>query len=129
MAPPGAEQMALKGWDPESYADEIRLLMHVTDPDCLEPRMVRPASKECIRSSGDNQFLDIHGILNADYERAAQDDPGFAARLLPRRQLTPLAGNTLVIVDSSQQDRSPTDSKLTAVRRDLVGKRNQPCEQ
>jgi hypothetical protein len=122
--------MALKGWDPEGYADEIRLLMDVTDPDYLEPRMVRPASKECIRIPPTmGRFLDIHGILNADYERAAQDDPRFAARLLPRRQLTPLAGNTLVIVDSSQQDRSPTDSKLTAVRRDLVGKRNQPCEQ
>lgn len=49
-----------------------------------------------------NRFLDHHGILNADYERAAKGDPRFEALLLPDRTPTPLAGNALVGVDSSE---------------------------
>jgi hypothetical protein len=49
-----------------------------------------------------NRFLDRHGILDADYERAAKDDPRYAALLRPDRVPTPLAGDALVIVDSSQ---------------------------
>ena len=48
-----------------------------------------------------NRFLDRHGILDADYERAAKDDATFEALLLPDRKPTPLAGNALVVVDSS----------------------------
>jgi hypothetical protein len=47
-----------------------------------------------------NRFLDRHGILDADYQRAAKDDPRVEAILLPDRTPTPLAGNALVIVDS-----------------------------
>ena len=49
-----------------------------------------------------NRFLDRHGILDADYERVARDDPRFDALLLPDRTPTPLAGNALVVVDSSE---------------------------
>jgi hypothetical protein len=41
---------------------------------------------------------------DADYERAARDDPNVEAVLLPERQPTPLAGNAMVIVDSSNAD-------------------------
>jgi hypothetical protein len=43
-----------------------------------------------------NRFLDIHGVLDADYERAVRDDPRYRGVLLPERQLTPLAGDALV---------------------------------
>lgn len=61
----------------------IRLLLHATDPDYLEHRRGRPASKGCVRiPAAMNRFLDRHGVLDADYERAA--------------------GDALVVIDSSQ---------------------------
>jgi hypothetical protein len=95
-------QTAIKGWGTEETG-EIRLLLHATDPDYLERRLGRRASKGCVRiPDAMNRFLDRHGILDADYERAATDDPRFAALLLPDRTPTPLAGDALVIIDSSQ---------------------------
>lgn len=95
-------QPATKGWG-VGGAGDIRLLLHATDPDYLERRIGRPASKGCVRiPAAMNQFLDRHGILDADYERAAKNDPRFAALLLPDRTPTPLAGDVLVIVDSSE---------------------------
>jgi len=52
-----------------------------------------------------NRFLDRHGILDVDYERAAKDERRFLALLLPGRSPTPLAGNMLVVVDSSEPPR------------------------
>jgi hypothetical protein len=49
-----------------------------------------------------NRFLDVHGVLDADYERAARDDVRLRSILLPERQPTPLAGDALVVVDSSE---------------------------
>ena len=95
-------QTAEKGWNAQEEAGEIRLLMHATDPDYLEQRLGRPASKGCIRIPATmNRFLDIHGVLDADYERAALDDPRYRRVLLPERRPTPLAGDALVVVDSS----------------------------
>lgn len=95
-------QTAAKGWGTREDGD-IRLLLHATDPDYLEKRLGRPASKGCVRVPAVmNRFLDRHGILDADYERAAKDDPRFAALLLPERTPTPLAGNELVVVDSAE---------------------------
>jgi hypothetical protein len=48
-----------------------------------------------------NRFLDIYGVLDADYERAVRDDPRYRGVLFPERQPTPLAGTALVVVDSS----------------------------
>jgi hypothetical protein len=93
-------QRAKKGWGSEDEGD-IRLLRHATDPDYLERRLGRPASKGCVRiPAAMNRFLDRHGILDAVYERAAKGDPRFEALLLPDRTPTPLAGNMLVVVDS-----------------------------
>ena len=55
-----------------------------------------------------NRFLDRHGILDADYEQVAKGDPRFEALLLPTRAPTPLAGNALVVVDSSEPSRPGT---------------------
>jgi hypothetical protein len=96
-------QIARKGWLLEEEHSEIRLLMHATDPDYLEHRLGRPASKGCIRITADmNRFLDRHGILDADYEQMARSDDRFSALLLPDRTPTALAGNVLVVIDSSK---------------------------
>ena len=82
---------------------EIRLLVHATDPDYLERRHGRPASKGCVRiSAAMSCFLDRHGVLDADYGRGAKIDDRFAALLLPDRVPTPLAGNALVIINSAK---------------------------
>jgi len=95
-------QLATKGWG-TGEEGEIRLLLHATDPDYLEQRLGRPASKGCVRiPAAMNQFLDHYAILDADYEQVAKDDRRFEALLLPGRTPTPLAGNALVVVDSSE---------------------------
>jgi len=94
-------QSAEKGWLGERETGEIRLLLHATDPDYLESRLGRPASKGCIRiPTSMNRFLDLHGVLDADYELVARDDARIGALLLPEREPSKLAGNALVIVDS-----------------------------
>ncbi|WP_225771425.1 hypothetical protein [Inquilinus sp. Marseille-Q2685] len=95
-------QTAERGWEAEGRESTIRLLLHATDPDVLEQRLGRPASKGCIRIPGPmNVFLDRNGILDIDYEAAAKLDPRYDAVLRPDRTPTPLAGNMLVIVDSA----------------------------
>ena len=77
--------------------------MHATDPAYLEQRLGRPASEGCVRVLATmNRFLDVHGVVDVDYERAAQEDPRFQSILRPDREPTPLAGNAMVVVDSSQ---------------------------
>ena len=96
-------QTARKGWLPEDDTGEIRLLMHATDPDVLEQRLGRPASQGCVRVPASmNRFLDRYGVLDADYERAAADEPRLAAVLLPDRTPSFLAGSLLVVVDFAQ---------------------------
>lgn len=93
---------AVKGWRSDGETGEIRLLLHATDPDFLEQRLGRTASQGCIRiSAAMNEFLDNYGVLDADYENAAADDPGYNAVLRADRTPTPLAGRTLVVIDSS----------------------------
>ncbi|MBL6458168.1 hypothetical protein JMJ55_22780 [Belnapia sp. T6] len=94
---------ASKGWRADKELGEIRFLLHATDPDYLEQRLGRPASKGCVRiPAAMNRFLDRHGVLDADQERAAASDGRFRALLLPDREPTPLAGRALVVVDSSE---------------------------
>ena len=95
-------QTAGKGWRPDREQGPMRLLMHATDPANLEFRIGRPASKGCIRvPAAINRFMDHHGVLDADYERAAKVDPMFRAVLPRDRVPTPLAGNALVVIDSA----------------------------
>lgn len=103
-------QRARKGW-PEAVgkpdSTPIRLMMHATDPDKLEQRIGQPASQGCIRvPTALNRFLDLHGVLDAEYERVAATDIRFRALLLPDRTPSPLAGNTLVVVDSAARPGS-----------------------
>jgi len=104
-------QQAEKGWTATPETGEIRLLMHATDPDVLEPRIGRPASKGCVRiPAAMNVFLDRHGVLDADLERAARDDARVAAVLRPDRTPTPLAGNALVVIDSDEGATATTNA-------------------
>jgi hypothetical protein len=76
--------------------------MHATDPLLLEPRMGHPDSEGCIRiPSKMNRFLDHHGIIDARLEEAAADDRRFDALLGSDRDPTPIAGDTVVVIDSS----------------------------
>ena len=93
---------ATKGWRSDKEGGDIRLLMHATDPEYLEQRIGRPASEGCVRVPAPvNRFMDRHGVLDLDYERAAVDDIRYRALLLPDRTPTPLAGEALVVIDSS----------------------------
>lgn len=96
-------QWARKGWLANGESGQIRLLMHSTDPTYLAQRIGRPASEGCIRVPADmNKFIDRHGVLDVDYQQAAIDDIAFRA-ILPRdAKPTPLAGDTLIVVDSSK---------------------------
>ena len=97
-------QFAEPGWGLDREPREIRLLVHATDPDFLEPRLGRPASKGCIRvATSMNRFLDLQGVLDADHERIAVTDDRIARVLNPARTPSPLAGNTLIVIDSSRQ--------------------------
>ena len=111
-------QVAMKGWhDPPNKGDRtaIRLEMHATDPDVLEQRLGHPASQGCIRiPAAMNRFIDRHGVIDADYERAAATELRFRAVLLRGRTPTPIAGNTLIVVESDPPRPTPT---LVAIQR------------
>ncbi|CAP55362.1 conserved hypothetical protein [Gluconacetobacter diazotrophicus PA1 5] len=95
-------QWAEKGWLPSREKGQIRLEIHATDPDFLESRLGHPASEGCVRiPSALNVFMDRHGLLDVLYEQAASYDGRFRA-LLPRDRVpSPIAGDALVVVDSS----------------------------
>lgn len=96
-------QWAEKGWLPNHVKGQIRLEMHATDPVYLEPRLGRPASEGCVRiSAAMNRFIDHYGLIDVLYNQAATYDKRFQAILSKKRQSTPLAGDLLVIVDSSE---------------------------
>ena len=108
-------QRAAKGWGTGEEGD-IRLLLHATDPDYLEKRLGRPASKGCVRIPvAMDRFLDRHGVLDADYEQAAKNDPRFEAMLLRERTPTALAGSALVIVDSADTPTARLNAPVDAV--------------
>jgi lipoprotein-anchoring transpeptidase ErfK/SrfK len=96
-------QWARKGWLADGETGQIRLLVHSTDPTYLAYRIGRPASEGCIRVPADmNKFMDRRGVLDVDYEQAAIDEIAFRAILPRNAKPTPLAGDTLVVVDSSE---------------------------
>lgn len=116
---------ARKGWLATGERGDIRLLMHATDPQFLEQRLGRPASEGCVRIPGAvNRFLDVHGVLDADYERTAQKDPRYRALLNPEREPTELAGTAMVVVDSSEAAEIPRDPPSGAAKRIAAGPRS-----
>jgi hypothetical protein len=97
-------QWADKGWLHTGERGQIRLLMHATDPAYLARRIGRPASEGCVRVPADmNRFMDRHGVLDADYQQMATYDAAYRAILSDNADPTPLAGDTLVVVDSSEE--------------------------
>ncbi len=95
-------QWAHRGWGEDQSPIQIRMEMHATDPAILAQRIGHTASQGCIRiPEALNRFLDHRGVLDADYERAAVDDIRYRALLPKDRVPTTLAGDTLVVVDSS----------------------------
>jgi hypothetical protein len=91
--------MAQRGWAPGEQL--MRLQMHSTDRQRLEPRLGERASKGCIRIPASvNDWIDLNGVLDADYEAAlAQGRKLWVLRA--KRQSTPWSGRYLVVVDSS----------------------------
>lgn len=96
---------APKGWG-DHATGVLRLQMHATDPDRLEPRLGSPQSKGCIRIPASlNEFLDRYGLIDEAYEQAAaqQQRPYWVLR--KDRLPTPSAGRYLVVIDSWAQQR------------------------
>jgi hypothetical protein len=91
---------APKGWG-DGATSVMRLQMHSTDPDVLEPRLGTTQSKGCVRIPATlNEFLDRRGLLDADYqEEIANGASPWVLR--PHRELTDWPGRYLVVVDSA----------------------------
>lgn len=95
---------APRGWG-DGAMGVLRLQMHATDPDHGAPRLGTPQSEGCIRIPEKlNDFLDRHGVLDEDYERALA---GGARLWVLRADRTPTAspGRYIVVVDSERSTR------------------------
>lgn len=104
---------AKRGWGSGAYS-MMRLQMHATDPDYLEPRLGEAASKGCIRIPASlNTFLDRHGVLDADYESAMANG---AHLWVMRMDRTPVAepGRYVAIIDSERGVRPDWSPRPTA---------------
>ncbi|WP_193759833.1 hypothetical protein [Burkholderia sp. USMB20] len=93
-----------RGWG-KGGKSPMRFQMHATDPDRLEPLLGIRHSKGCVRIPASlNAFLDQHGILDDDYEARVED--GKSLWVLRRdRDVTPIAGRYLVVIDSARKTR------------------------
>lgn len=97
-------QSARQGWGERRMAT-MRLQMHATDPDVLEPLLGNARSKGCIRIPATlNRLIDKFGILDADYEEAMRAGQLFWM-LDPQRQATPWSGRYLIVVDTQRSER------------------------
>jgi hypothetical protein len=96
--------MADRGWGTPGKS-VMRLQMHATDPDLLEPRLGLPHSKGCIRIPASlNRFIDHYGLLDFDYELAASE--GRPPWVLSADRLTSSwAGRYLIVIDSMNKTR------------------------
>lgn len=93
-----------RGWG-RGGKSQMRLLMHTTDPDHLEPLLGRAMSKGCIRIPATlNAFIDRYGLLDADYEQAMAQGRKFWV-IRPDRTPTPWSGRYLVVIDSESVQR------------------------
>lgn len=96
--------IATRGWDGHGPG-QMRLLIHATDPDLLEPYLGTARSKGCIRIPATlNRFIDHYGLLDYDYQRAL--DRGVRMWVLrPDRTPTPWPGRYLVTIDTQVAER------------------------
>ena len=108
-------QPGLRGWG-AGGTSPMRLLLHATDPDRLEPLLGTVQSKGCIRIPATLvQLLDHYGVLDAGYEEAIRAGRHFWV-LSPRRTPVHGPGRYLVIVDTSRAERPPWSPLPAAVR-------------
>lgn len=99
-------QQGRRGWG-NGGTSAMRLLLHATDPELLEPRLGSVQSKGCVRIPATlNRLLDQHGLLDADYEDALTEGRHLWV-LSPQRTPVADAGRYLVIVDTGRARRPP----------------------
>ncbi|RQZ97031.1 hypothetical protein [Burkholderia cepacia] len=93
-----------RGWG-KGGVSPMRFQMHATDPDRLEALLGIRHSKGCVRIPASlNTFFDRHGLLDDDYQ--ARVEAGKSLWVLRRdRDVTPIAGRYLVVVDSARKTR------------------------
>lgn len=97
-------QAGRRTWD-GGGTSPMRLLLHATDPELLEPLLGSAQSKGCIRAPATLiQLLDQYGLLDADYEEAIRAGRSFWV-LSPQRTPVSGPGRYLVIVDSQREQR------------------------
>lgn len=97
-------QRVPKGWSDHAVI-QMRLQMHATDPDALEPRLGSAQSKGCVRiPAALNQLLDHYGVLDAAYEQLVAQGPAPWV-LSADREPVAGAGRYLVVVDSRRTQR------------------------
>lgn len=97
-------QQARQGWTTDGVST-MRLQMHATDPSLLESKLGTPQSKGCIRIPATlNQLIDRLGLLDADYELAADL---VSTPWVLRRDRTPAygAGRYLIVVETVRDGR------------------------
>jgi hypothetical protein len=88
----------------------VRMEMHATDPAVLEPRLGRWDSEGCIRiPTRFNSFIDHAELIDAKLRTAAMTERRFAALLPKDGSPSPLAGDRLVVIDSSDPTAQPSD--------------------
>ncbi len=97
---------AKRTWD-EGELGTMRLQMHATDPQYLEPILGSRHSEGCIRIAATlNAFVDRHGLLDADYETALEAGERLWV-LRADRVPTATPGRWLVVVESRRNARPP----------------------
>ena len=93
-----------RGWG-DGAMGTLRLQMHSTDARLAAWRLGSAQSEGCVRIPASlNLFIDHHGLLDADYDRAVA--AGSRLWVLRKdRQPTPQAGRAMVVVDSQASVR------------------------
>lgn len=111
-------QPGRRGWGDHGISP-MRLLLHATDPEFLEPKLGSAQSKGCIRIPATlNRLLDQHGLLDAGYEAALRAGQSFWV-LSPQRTPAADAGRYLIVTDTQRARRpawSPSPFKPVSRR-------------
>lgn len=112
-------QQGRRGWG-NGGTSAMRLLLHATDPDLLEPKLGSMQSKGCVRIPATlNRLLDQYGLLDADYEDALAEGRHLWV-LSPQRTPVAHAGRYLIVVDTQRAQRpdwSPSPFLKTSPKR------------
>jgi hypothetical protein len=97
-------------WRKKGALTAVRLEMHATDPNFLEGRLGRADSEACIRIPARfNTFMDRFGLIDARLTALAPTSRAIAALLPKDATPTPLAGDKVVVVDTSDPEAMPSD--------------------